>query len=586
MDARIDRAEFQEIFKGRAIVLTDLPDGRSRSIAAQVNEAVGRGDATLYTKAEYRALFDVLRAEDGGETLTLLNSSGESTATGLTVQEFLDVSIRAADFFDEAMYVVEVAGWPADHLLPDDPFDAPPGARLRVWRTDPLDPRHIPEPGPSGVLFASGTFSLMNSGNRTKYAPKRSWKVNVDVGDDDDRVAGMSRLNLKAMYNDPSQMREAMAWHMFGVAGLPSPRHTFAKFALNDVYRGLFSVVEEVDRRFLKEHFGANDRGNLYKAYCGDLGCATLEDRDPGRDAGTAYRSRDPDDATYRLKTNEDDPAANTYDDLAEFIARVNGAAVSGGADVTGDTFRASIEDIFDVRALLRWASVNILLGSWDNYFATPANYYLYNSGRRGSEKDFVAKPYFTFIPWDYDNCLGIDYFGSSWQYTDLLDWPSATRPYWAKQGRPNALSRIPLVTNLLANQDFVRYYLDHLEYLLDTHFNAQSVTALMGTPIPGGALEGVGLWQRVKQAAYLESDTPFGGPFTGRQFSNDEVYRSAFLQNELRKGETMVIGIYHYTMMRYDRARAQLASLRVEHPSGSSGAAFPAVPAPLPRGT
>lgn len=587
MDARIDRAEFQEIFKGRAIVLTDLPDGRSRSIAAQVNEAVGRGDATLYTKAEYRALFDALRAEDGaGDTLTLLNSSGESTATGLTVQEFLDVSIRAADFFDEAMYVAEVTGWPADHLLPDDPFDAPPGARLRVWRTDPLNPRHIPEPGPSGVLFTSGTFSLMNSGNRTKYVPKRSWKVNLDVGDDDDRVAGMSRLNLKAMYNDPSQMREAVAWHMFGVAGLPSPRHTFAKFALNSVYRGLFSVVEEVDRRFLKEHFGANDRGNLYKAYCGDLGCATLEDRDPGRDAGTAYRSRDPDDATYRLKTNEDDPAANTYDDLAEFIGRVNGARVSGGADMTGDTFRASIEDVFDVRAFLRWASVNILLGSWDNYFATPANYYLYNSGRGGSEKDFVARPYFTFIPWDYDNCLGIDYFGSSWQYTDLLDWPSATRPYWAKQGRPKTLSRIPLVTNLLANQDFVRYYLDHLEYLLDTHFNPQSVTALVGTPIPGGALEGVGLWQRVKQAAYLESDTPFGGPFTGRQFSNDEVYRSAFLQNELRKGEMVVIGIYHYTLMRYDRARAQLASLRVEHPSGSSGAAFPAVPAPLPQGT
>ena len=34
-----------------------------------------------------------------------------------------------------------------------------------------------------------------------------------------------------------------------------------------------------------------------------------------------------------------------------------------------------------NVRAFLRWAGVNVLLGSWDNYFATPANYYLYNSG-------------------------------------------------------------------------------------------------------------------------------------------------------------------------------------------------------------
>jgi hypothetical protein len=44
-----------------------------------------------------------------------------------------------------------------------------------------------------------------------------------------------------------------------------------------------------------------------------------------------------------------------------------------------------------------------------------------------------------------------------------------------------------------------------------------------------------------------------------------------------------MVQGIYHYVLMRHDRARAQLASLRVQHPSGSSGAAFPAVPTPLP---
>jgi len=285
------------------------------------------------------------------------------------------------------------------------------------------------------------------------------------------------------------------------------------------------------------------------------------------------------------LKTNEDDPATNTYDDLAEFARRINGGGLAHGAD-GGDAYRASIEDIFDTRAFLRWASVNILLGSWDNYFATPANYYVYNSGKRGGEKAFMGQPYFTFIPWDYDNCLGIDYFGEPWQYADVLDWPAATRPYWVKQGHGSAVSRIPLVMNLLANQDFVRYYLDHLEYLLDNHFNPQTVAALMGTPVPGETGEGAGLWQRVTLAAYLEADTPFGGPFTGRQFSNDEVYRGAFLQNELRRGETMVNGVYHYTLMRYDRARAQLASLRQRHPAGSSGAAFPAVPDPLPPGT
>ena len=100
---------------------------------------------------------------------------------------------------------------------------------------------------------------------------------------------------------------------------------------------GLYSLIEQVDRRFLESRFGKNDEGNLYKAYCGDLGCSTLEYRvgADGDDSGRQYRSKpDSDDPTYRLKTNEDDPAANSYDDLAEFVRRINGVGLPGGDPV------------------------------------------------------------------------------------------------------------------------------------------------------------------------------------------------------------------------------------------------------------
>ena len=72
-------------------------------------------------------------------------------------------------------------------------------------------------------------------------------------------------------------MREALAWGLFKQASVPSPRHTYAKLAFDADYRGLFSVIEHVDRRFLKDRFGKNHQGNLYKARCGDIGCATLD---------------------------------------------------------------------------------------------------------------------------------------------------------------------------------------------------------------------------------------------------------------------------------------------------------------------
>ena len=490
-----------------------------------------------------------------------------------TAQRAAD-SVRAKDeFFATGMYMFHITGFPQQPGVLPGEVDAPPGARLDVWRTDPASNTHIPGPGTDGVLLSTPGFSLANSGNRTLHAPKRSWKVTVDKGH---HLAGMARVNLKSMYNDPSQMREALAWGLFRTAGLPAARHTYAKLAFDATYYGLFAVIEQVDKPFLKEHFGDNDRGNLYKAYCGDVGCATLEHRTGpgGDDSGRQYFTDDTDDRTYRLKTNKDDHAAGTYDDLAQLIRTINGVGLTGGDARFGtDAFRESVDAIMNAYAFLRWAGVNLLLGSWDNYYATPSNYYLYNSGRLGAEDDFMHAPYFTFIPWDYDNCLGIDYFGTKWQYTDILDWPSNTESYW----RHHARSRIPLVQNLLRNGHYRGYYLDHLEYLLDTRFNTGAIAGLIA------ADSDAGLWGRVHQAAYLESNTPYGPPFTGRQFSNDEVYQAGCKQNELRHGTEKADGIINYVRMRYDSARRQLAQLRATTPRGTA-AGFPAVMEPLPR--
>jgi hypothetical protein len=134
-------------------------------------------------------------------------------------------------------------------------------------------------------------------------------------------------------------------------------------------------------------------------------------------------------------------------------------------------------------------------------------------------------------------------------------------------------------VQNLLRNRDFLVYYLDHLEHLLDTTFTPDAITSEIGP-------DGGGLWDRVCHAAYLESDTPYGQPFTGRQYTNDEVYLAACKQNEIRHGDTHVEGIINYVRMRYDRAREQLADLRRTYPRGASGADFPATMEPLPAQT
>ena len=575
----LDRDQFRAYFADSALLLADLPSGQGKDIAAQVKAAGTSVDGSLHTRPEHDALFGLLlktfEADPNATALTVTDNAGPTPA-GRIVATYRQAAIDKDRFFAEPMYLADVTGWTGG-LYPKQPVEAAGAAQLSLSRTNPSDPRHLP-PVDDRPLFASTTFSLVNSGNRTLYASKPSWKVKLDIdgAGDNDRVVGMSTLNLKSMFNDPSQMREALAWQLFGLAGVPGSRQTYAKLGIDGNYRGLFSVTEEVDRRFLRDRFGANSRGNLYKAGCGDLGCATLEHRtdSTGDDSGRQYRSVREDDQTYRLRTNEDDAAANSFDDLAAFIRVINAVGLPGGDDrFDTDAFQQAVEQIMNGWSFLRWAGVNLLLGSWDNYFATPSNYYLYNSGLRGAERQFMSTPYFTFIPWDYDNSFGVTYVETQWQYTDIIDWPSSTRVYWNNRGT----SRLPLVQNLLRNTTFLRYYLDHLEHLLDTEFNPATIRARI-------APQGGGLWDLISTAAYLESDTPTGNPHTGRLFSNHEVYLNGQRQDELRRADRMIEGIYHYTVMRYDSARAQLAVLRGQHPAGSSGAAFTGTMETLPQ--
>jgi hypothetical protein len=93
----------------------------------------------------------------------------------------------------------------------------------------------------------------------------------------------------------------------------------------------------------------------------------------------------------------------------------------------------------------------------------------------------------------------------------------------------------------------------------------------------------GPGLWDRISHAAYLESHSPYEPPFTGRQFTNDEVYLGGFKQQGLHHGEAQIEGILNFVRIRNDSARSQLAALRRTHPAGASGAGFPAVMESLP---
>jgi hypothetical protein len=481
-----------------------------------------------------------------------------------------DGAISEDDFWgDGTMYFVRIASWDPNRMTPASLANETvvPGSEVRVYRIAADNPNHCPDADVDAgdLVFATDEFNVRTSGNFTNGTPKSSYKIGFD--NEDERMFAMRSLNLKSMWNDVSQLRESLAWSLFRQAGVRGSRHTYARLCLNDRYYGLYSVIEQVDKAFLKDHFSKdNDDGNLYKAYWADIGPATLEYRG---DAGNQYfTAANIDDRTYQLKTNEDpddDAGHQTYGDLAQLIRAINGVGLPGGDEkFNTPQYRASIEAVFDVKAFLRWASVNSLIGAWDNYWRTPANYYVYNSGKKGGGAQFMTAPFFTWVPWDYDNSFGIDFFETPWHAKNIVNWESAG-------------AKLPLITNLLKNEQYLRYYLDHMEYMLDCCINEQWIAQRIGD-------DSAGLVDRVRHGAYLEADAPAAAPHTGRQFTNDQVYWNGFSHHELRSGSQHTLGILHFVRMRNAAVREQLRGYRIQHPRGASGATFPARPEPLPN--
>lgn len=225
-------------------------------------------------------------------------------------------------------------------------------------------------------------------GNTSRDAQKKSFKVSFNTFVRGQKFQGLEKLNLNGEHNDPSIIRSKLSWDLFAAMGVPGSRANHVKLYVNDTYYGLYVNVEQIDEHFLNSRFGSSG-GFLYKClwpanltYLGD---------DP-----TLYHPQTSERRPYDLKLRDSD--AEGYHDLAHFIDILNNTP---DAD-----FQEAIEEVFEVNGFLKWMAVNVLVGMWDDYWFNQNNYYLYSDPQTGR---------FHFIPFDYDNTFGIDWFGIDW---------------------------------------------------------------------------------------------------------------------------------------------------------------------------
>jgi spore coat protein H len=219
-------------------------------------------------------------------------------------------------------------------------------------------------------------------GASSRGLPKKSFNIRFE--EDQPFLFGSNRMNLKAVFTDPTMMRETLAMDMWHALDRPAPRTAYVDLTINGVYEGLYIHVERIDGDLL-DHHGLDPDGTLVRDELRADADVEIAPSAFGLDVG--------DDREALVETLEEnfnsrgDPDWGAVAELITDVARTP----------PGPRFAALVEERVDLDVLLDWLAIHELTGDADSY---GDDYWLYLDHDDPDARWIV-------IPWDKDLTFG-----------------------------------------------------------------------------------------------------------------------------------------------------------------------------------
>jgi putative membrane-bound dehydrogenase-like protein len=336
-----------------------------------------------------------------------------------------------------------------------------------------------------GAVTVDGTtikgVGLRYAGNASYMASagglKRSFVVDLDRANHAE-LHGLRAFLFQSGALDPPKAREALAFAVFRAAGVPAPRTALAEVTLTvhgahqKAYLGLYTLVEPVDRSFLKNRW-QTDKGLLVRPQ-------GLRGLDFLGDDWAKYRG------PYRPLI---EPTPDEAKRLIEFVR-----LVQKGND---PEFQKQIGEYLDIDKFLRFMAVQALIANADGFFTLGYNYALFLD---------TSSNRFVFIAGDQElSFANFLMMGSAAQLMDM----SVAHPY-------NGENR--LADRLLAIKDARDSYQKIVRELASTVFRKERLLADVD------AIEAAGkaILKREAEAREERGEPPAGFDFPGAPTAPD----------------------------------------------------------------
>jgi len=361
------------------------------------------------------------------------------------------------------------------------------------------------------------TIGVKFKGNSSYNNPSDKKPFKLDLNDyiSGANIDGLKKLNLNNGFKDPSFLREKITLDFYNEHGILAPRCAYAKLYINNVYWGLYMVVEEIDKTFLSGRFNDND-GNLFKGDpSGDL---KWIDNNP-----SSYYNK------YELHTNE---TQNDWSDLVHLIDKVNTPPMNYVQD--------SIQSVLEIDEFVNYWAATGMFVNLDSYLGSGHNYFIYHDSTLNK---------FRWIIWDVNESFGTFSMGLQPQQLltlpfDYFNYPQSSRPlcnqiksyaqffygrmrdkvcYLTYNGFSNAI--LDPKIDSLANAIRADVYADNKKFFSNQQFEDNIENDISVAGLPGGSnIFGIKSFIRERRLSLVNQMTSLGCIYSLDELKNAAI--------------------------------------------------------------
>jgi len=219
-------------------------------------------------------------------------------------------------------------------------------------------------------------IALRSRGSGSRSDTKLGIQLDFNRYSTSQQFLGMKSLVLDNLLQDPAMVRERVSMAFFDRMGLPAPRESFCRLYINEVYQGVYGVVEAVTSELLARTTD-DPTAYLYEYHF----TPSFHGEYPGDDLQT-YKPM------FEPRSHQKEADSVLYGPIRDLFREVN--------QPDDSVWRERVEALIDLEQFVKYVAVETYLSEIDGILAAGgmSNFYLYRP--TGSTQHRL-------VPWDKD---------------------------------------------------------------------------------------------------------------------------------------------------------------------------------------